>query len=251
MMILESRNNPVVKSARALAGVKARRETGMHLIEGDKLVCDAIGSGAAVTDLFIEEGFAFAPPEGARVHRVSRGVLESICDAKTPQRVAAVVRTPDTAMPEAFPAGLIVLLDGVQDPGNVGSIIRSADAFGACGVLLSKACADPFAPKTLRAAMGSTYHLPLWHCEPPEEALDRLREEGFTAVCGHLRGSETLPPLPSRLALVIGSEGGGVSDAVASRCTRYRLPMRGKAESLNAGVAAGVLLYIVSSHRQG
>jgi len=93
--------------------------------------------------------------------------------------------------------------------------------------------------------MGSTYHLPVWQGELVPE-LQKMRQQGFTALCGDLRGSETLPTLNASVALVIGSEGNGVSDAVASQCERYRLPMRGRAESLNASVAAGVLLYVVS-----
>lgn len=248
LMLMESRNNPIVKAARALDQAKARRETGTHRIEGDKLVRDAIASGVALEALFVEEGYAFTVPEDVRVYSVSRAVMESICDVRTPQHVAAVVRTPDTALPDVVPAGLLVLLDGVQDPGNVGTIIRSADAFGVQGVLLSQDCADPFAPKTLRAAMGSTYHLPLWICDPAS-ALDRLQAQGYAAICGHLDGSETFPALQPKRVLIIGSEGGGVSDAVAARCTLYRLPMRGKAESLNAAVAAGVLLYLLSEQR--
>jgi tRNA G18 (ribose-2'-O)-methylase SpoU len=93
--------------------------------------------------------------------------------------------------------------------------------------------------------MGSTYHLPVWQGELLPE-LAQMLKQGFTAVCGDLRGSETMPALSPNVALVIGSEGSGVSEAVAERCERFRLTMRGRAESLNASVAAGVLLYVVS-----
>lgn len=246
-MIIESRSNPIIKAARALASAKERRQTGLHLIEGEKLVCDAMASHAAITDVFIIDGMTFPTPPDARTHTVSQSVLESICQASTPQGVAAVVKTPELAPPAAYPAGFLVLLDGVQDPGNVGAILRSADVFGACGVLVSPDCADPFAPKTLRAAMGSTYHLPIWQAALPVE-LDRLRQQGYQVLCGHLQGSETLPPLDHKQrALVIGSEGRGVTEAVCARCTPYRLPMRGKAESLNAAVAAGILMYVLTS----
>lgn len=247
-MIIESRSNPIVKSTRALLAAKERRQAGLHLIEGEKLVRDAIVSGAPLTDLFLLDGQTLPAPDGVRVHTVTQSVLESICDAKTPQGVVAIVKTPGSALPARFPEGLIVLLDGVQDPGNVGAIIRSADAFGACGVLLSPACADPYAPKTLRAAMGSTYHLPVWQAEL-SGALNRLEEQGYQLLCGHLHGSPKLPALSKKLALVIGSEGSGVSETVAARCIRYRLPMPGRAESLNASVAAGILIYLASNRR--
>ncbi len=244
-MVIESRSNERVKNARRLLLRKERKRTGLHLIESIKLVQEAVLSGARIQACFIEDGVSFAPPEGAVTLTVGRSVLESLCESRTPQGVVAVVETPPLAPPDEYPAGLVVALDGVQDPGNVGAILRTADAFGAAGILLSPECADPYAPKTLRAAMGSTYHLPVWQGELPEE-LARMQPQGFFALCGDLKGDETLPPPAEKTVLVIGSEGQGVSDAVASLCARYRLPMRGKAESLNASVAAGILLYVVS-----
>ena len=244
-MIIESRSNERVKEARKLLLRKERKESGLHLIESEKLVAEAIASGARVVACFVEDGFAFSPPESAVVHVLSRAVLESLCESQTPQGVVAVVETPVITPPEAYPAGLVVVLDGVQDPGNVGTILRSADAFGAAGVLLSPSCADVFAPKTLRAAMGSSYHLPVWQGELAPE-LTKMRLAGFTALCGDLHGSETLPKLTRNVALVIGSEGNGVSAEVLALCEGFRLTMRGRAESLNASVAAGVLLYVVS-----
>ena len=245
-MIIASRNNPIVKSVRALSSAKERRAQGLHVIEGEKLVREALASGARVVDLFIEEGCDFAAPAGVNAHTVSHSVLTAITDSRTPQGVAATVRTPETTPPTAFESGLYVLLDGVQDPGNVGAIIRSGDAFGAKAVLLTGDCADAYSPKSLRAAMGSTYHLPIYTCDAATQ-LTRFLADGFVCVCGHLHGSETMPDVQSRAVLVIGSEGSGVSDAAAAKCARYRLPMPGKAESLNASVAAGVLLYMLSN----
>jgi TrmH family RNA methyltransferase len=244
-LIIESRSNERVKEARGLLLRKERKSSGLHLIESDKLLREAIASGARVVTIFVEQDYAFAPPDGAQVYIVTRAVLESLCESRTPQGVVAVVQTPPLTPPDAYPEGLIVALDGVQDPGNVGGILRSADAFGAKGVLLSPACADAYAPKTLRAAMGSTYHLPVWQGELALE-LEKMKRQGFTALCGDLRGSDTIPALSAGVALVIGSEGGGVGADVAAQCERYRLTMRGRAESLNASVAAGVLLYVVS-----
>jgi len=244
-LIIESRSNERVKEARKLLLRKERKSTGLHLIESDKLVREAIGSGARVVSLFVETGFNFVALGDTVLYHVTRSVLESLCESRTPQGVVAIVETPSLVTPDTYPEGLVVVLDGVQDPGNVGGILRSADAFGAAGLLLSPACADVYAPKTLRAAMGSTYHLPVWQ-GALEPELQKMKSEGFAALCGDLHGGETLPALSSRVALVIGSEGAGVSQSVAGHCESYRLPMRGRAESLNASVAAGVLLYVVS-----
>ena len=241
-MIITSRSNERVKSARALQDAKARKETGLHLIEGDKLVCDAIASGARVRTVFAKEGArAF---DGIETIFVNDGVMDAITSAKTPQNLCAVVETPDTACPEVYPEGLLVVLDRLQDPGNVGTIIRIADALGAAGVLLSPDSADPFSPKALRAAMGSTYHLPIY-IGSLRDALSRLIVQGFTCVCGHLKGSEMLPAITKRTALVIGSEGQGVSEETAAQCTLYRMPMHGRAESLNAAVFAALMMQTI------
>lgn len=247
--VIESRNNPLIKDMRTLATAKGRKTLGRHLVEGEKLVGDALLSGAPVETLFYVESFPIERlnvPEHVRRFRVSDSVLDSITDSRTPQGVAASIVTPDTSVPARFPEKLGVVLDGVQDPGNVGAILRSADAFGAGFVLLSPACADPFSPKAVRAAMGSTYHLPIYTGDVPN-ALDTLVSDGFLPLCGHLHGGETLPPLTEKTVLIIGNEGNGVSDEAASRCTLYRLPMFGRAESLNASVAAGILLYALRS----
>ena len=238
-MIITSRNNERVKAARDLQNAKGRKETGLHLIEGDKLVRDAIESGAGV-----ETVFALAPVptfDGIEMVEVSESVLDTLSTAKTPQNMCALVRTPSCACPDAYPEGLVVVLDRLQDPGNLGTIVRTADALGAAGVLIGAGCADPFSPKALRAAMGSTYHLPVW-IGSLETELTRLRTQGFTCICGHLGGEETLPRITKRTALVIGNEGQGVSDRTAQMCIRYRMPMRGRAESLNAAVFAALMM---------
>ncbi|MBQ1631641.1 MAG: RNA methyltransferase [Clostridia bacterium] len=241
-MIITSRSNERVKAARALQDAKARRETGLHLIEGDKLVLDAIASGARISAVFTKEaGRTF---DGIETVTVSESVMEALCTAKTPQNLCAVSETPDTGCPEEYPEGLVVVLDRLQDPGNVGTILRTADALGASGVVISADSADPFSPKALRAAMGSTYHFPIYIGTLQKELL-RLKQQGFCCICGHLKGSETLPAIGKRTALVIGNEGQGVSNETAALCELYRMPMRGRAESLNAAVFAALMMQTV------
>lgn len=246
-LIIESTKNENVKRARALANRKGRVEQGLHFIEGENLVREAVVSGMEFGDAFIEEGHdlmrAVLEGSGAKVYTVKRAVMESLTHTETPQWVCACVKTPECPLPDYYPEGLIVALDTVQDPGNLGTIVRTADAMGAAGVLLSRGCADPFAPKTLRAAMGSTYHLPLYMAEDLTAELKKLNAQGFTAICGHLKGSGELPDPGKKCVLVIGNEGHGVSDEAADLCRKYRLPMYGFAESLNASVAAGILIY--------
>ncbi len=251
-VVITARSNERIKQARALLQAKERRTRGLHLIEGEKLLIEAVSSGCTPEEVFLEDGYSLPPelPHDLPVQLVSRSVLESLTVSATPQHVAAVVRTPDLTPPVIYPDGLAVVLDCVQDPGNVGTILRTADALGASCVLLGAGSADAFSGKTLRAAMGSSYHLPLYTGDAAAE-LRRMCEQGFLCIAGHLRGSESLPPLKTKTALVIGSEGNGVSDEVAALCALYRLPMRGRAESLNAAVAAALLLYELSNRIYG
>lgn len=253
-MVIESTRNETVKRARALAQKKGRDEQGLHFIEGEKLVREAVVSGAQFAEAFIEEDHdlmaAVLAGSGAAVYTVKRAVMESLTNTETPQWVCATVKTPDVPLPEYYPEGLIVALDRVQDPGNLGAILRTADAMGACGLLLGEGCADPYAPKPIRASMGSIYHIPVW-TGSLEQELKRLKEQGFTLVCGHLKGQNTLPKVGNRCALVIGNESSGVSDEAAEQCEKYRLPMYGLAESLNASVAAGILIYELSKTMRG
>ena len=245
-MIIESTKNEQVKRTRALATKKGRTETGLHFIEGDKLVREAVISGVTFHDAFIEEGhdlmYAILEGAGAKVSLVTRAVMKTLTNTNEPQWVCASVETPKCDVPIMYPHGLIVVLDSVQDPGNIGTIIRTADAFGASGVLVNAECADPFAPKPVRASMGSVYHIPIWEGNLGKEIM-RIKDQGYSLVCGHLDGSETLPETNENIALIIGNEGHGVSDSISDMCIKYRLPMYGMAESLNASVAAGILIY--------
>ncbi len=247
-MRIESRSNETVKRVRSLSSRKGRLEHGVHLIEGRKLLQEAIASGMTLSEAFFEEGHELemeALPAGVATYTVTRSVMEAVCDTSTPQHVCATVKTPSLELPQSYPKGLLVALDTVQDPGNLGTILRTADAMGACGVLLSEGCADPFSPKCIRAAMGSTYHLPLWRGKL-KEALQTLHHDGYCCICGHLQGQEVLPHPTDRCVIVIGNEGNGVAGEIAALCVLVRLPMYGRAESLNASMAAGLLMYEVA-----
>ena len=249
--MITSAKNETVKKLRSLRTKKGRKETGLHLIEGERLVFDAIASGAEPDTVLVAEGNADIEKRleeaGVFYSLVSSGALASVCDTESPQGVCAAVKTPDTTPPERYPQqkGLIVALDRLQDPGNLGTILRTADAFGAAGLLLSEGCVDPFSPKSLRSAMGSTYHIPVWQGDIVTE-LDKLSAQGFALVCGHLKGREALPELPRNRVIIIGSEANGASEEAAERAYLYRLPMKGRAESLNAAVAAAILIYKLS-----
>ena len=163
---ITSRTNPRVQRARSLREGKYRKETGCHFVEGDKLVREALSSGVKVETVFVREGYAGAMDFPCETLLVSDSVMDALSTAGTPQSLCAVARTPALFLPEAF-SGTVLLLEDVQDPGNVGTLIRTADALGASCVILSPQCADPFSPKTLRSSMGSVYHLPVYTRDIP------------------------------------------------------------------------------------
>ena len=248
---ITSLKNPKVQAWRSLKERKGRKETGCFLVEGRKMVAEALASSFPVAAVLVDEArlaeFSLPDegrlPEGVDVFLLPEHVLAAVCDTKTPQGVAAVVRMAEPGMS----GQRLVALDGVQDPGNVGTIIRTADAAGFDGVLLSGQCADPFSPKVLRATMGSVFRMALRVTDDLPGALEALRLSGYAVLSSQLDGEPFGPVargVSAPFALVIGSEGSGVSEPVRRLAThRVALPMRGGAESLNAAVAAGIMMY--------
>ena len=172
-------------------------------------------------------------------------VMASISPAKTPQGVLFTCRVPVLPVPETLPGRRYVVLDGVQDPGNVGTVLRTLDAFDADGLLLTGGCADPFGPKTVRASMGAVFRRPVWSVTP-EELGDLLRRSGIPLYGAALRDdTEDARALDlRRCAIAIGSEGRGLTEQVLALCDRtVRIPMEAHCESLNAAMAAAVLLW--------
>lgn len=239
-MIISSRANQTVKMVRALHQAKARKESGLHFIEGDKLVLEALQSGAQLQTVFGAEDYP--PLENVNYVTVTRPVMEALCQTDTPQKLCATVKTPSQHCPDDYSDGLIVVLDGLQDVGNVGTIIRTADALGASAVMLSEDSVDAYSPKCVRASMGSCYHLPIYRGELIGE-LEKMKSQGVLCLCGHLQGNEQLPKGQPRTALIVGNEGNGVRDSIAQLCYKYKLPQHGKAESLNAAVFSAILMY--------
>jgi len=243
MEILSSVKNPKIAVWKSLKERKGRKETGCFLVEGRKMVEEALASDFKVRAVLVDQDRAeeFHLPDGA-VYAMPSHVLAAVCDTKTPQGIAAVVE----ARQITRLGNRLVVLDGVQDPGNVGTIIRTADAAGMDGVILSEQCADVFGPKTLRATMGSVFRMPMAVTADLPSMLEGLKGEGYAVISSQLDGEPFYEraPVGELFCLVIGSEGNGVSETVQRIAThRVKLPMRGGAESLNAAVAAGIMMY--------
>ena len=250
MKEITSIHNPAVLALRELQRPRARREQGLFLCESAKMVREALALSLCRT-LIVEHGretdyaqeIGQADAQGAQVLLVTAPVMQALSEAKTPQGIAATVAI--RPEPQTLTGSRIVALDGVQDPGNVGTILRTADAAGFDGALLSDACADLYGAKTLRATMGSVFRVPVMRTADLPAALEEMKARGYAIVATELGGADFYANCPhERCVLVIGSEGRGVSEAVRAVATHHlALPMRGGAESLNAAVAAGIMIY--------
>ena len=247
---ITAKDNPVIKLITGLqTSAKTRRESGLFVLEGLRLLSDAAENGVRFEKLIVSASAAekyakdveiFAQ-NAAELIRIPDHLFEKISDTKSPQGVCAVCRTVTRAAGEIDRNGKYVLLDGVADPANVGAIARTGEALGISGIILTGNACDPYAPKTLRASMGTLLRLPLFFWENIGE------NPGLTLyACVVEKTAKDIGTLSfgPGSAIVIGNEANGISEAVkeaADHCVT--VPMRGKAESLNAAAAAAIAIW--------
>ncbi|MBJ3775899.1 TrmH family RNA methyltransferase [Acuticoccus mangrovi] len=251
---ITSTQNPVIKAAKALQQRKARAESGLFLAEGHKLIVDALDEGwppemiIALEPKSDEEGVtklaARVRAQGGDVIFTNIPVMEKLARRDNPQTVIGVFEQRFAPL-ETMTKGTVVALEGPRDPGNVGTIIRTADAVGASGLILIGAATDPFGVETVRATMGSIFHVPI-------ARTDLARFSSFAVdfpgriVGTHLNGTVDLRDVPAAepQMLLMGTEQSGLTEAAASVCDPLvKIAMAGKADSLNLAVATAVALY--------
>ncbi len=246
MEIITSRSNRLIKHIRKLTSDREyRRSSGLFFGEGPKLLAEALKAGIPIEAVVTAQGVDPPGLDGLWRAEVPADLLNSLCDTKTPQGVLFLAQMPDTAPPERLTGDRWLVLDGLQDPGNVGTIWRTADALGADGLILTNHCADPFSPKTVRATMGACFRLPVY--ETQAEHLSGLLERSGLPLYATALREDTVDIKTARLsrcAVVIGSEGRGVSPELLRLSEKtIKIPMRERCESLNAAVAAAVILW--------
>ncbi|WP_426451539.1 TrmH family RNA methyltransferase [Paenibacillus sp. S-38] len=262
--VIRSLQNPRVKQWTELQSRKGREKTGRFVVEGHHLVQEALQSDAMPDTLVYSaerrdscrELLEEAAQQGIECVPVGEEVLAKCTDTGTPQPVFAVVPKlswrPQDLLKASEQGGLVVVVDGMQDPGNLGTIIRSADAVGASGVLLGKGTVDLYNPKTVRSTMGSMFHLPVVQGDLTEW-LPAAAERGVQVVSTSLQGAVSCYEHDFRAPtwFVIGNEGQGVSPEVQALAQHNVLiPMAGRAESLNAAMAATVVLFEAMRQRR-
>ncbi len=249
--MITSRDNPKVKWMASLRDKKGRREEGCFLVEGAILVADALDSAMTPRHVLYDSAALAATARGrallqrvagAHADEVGAAVLQSVCDTVSPQGIVAAFAIPPA--PETLPAeGLVVVLDGLRDPGNVGSLLRSAQAAGCAAVVATPDTADLYSPKVVRAAMGAHVHGQV--LEAPWERLTALLHGRAIYLAEAGAGQPYYEIDWTRpTALVIGNETEGPRPE-AQRCAtgRVSIPMPGRAESLNAAVAASIIIF--------
>ena len=244
---ITSRTNPLMAHIRRLASSRSHRcETGEYLGDGVKLLEEAVRWGAPLTAVVYTPGTALPslPPEVRQVE-VPADVMRSVSPMEAPQGALFVARTPCLEPPGTLCGRRYLALEGVQDPGNVGTILRTADAYGADGLFLLPGCADLYNHKTVRSSMGAVFRLPAWSCTLEE--LRALSARAGLPLLGTALREDTVDLREADLGrsiVLLGSEGRGLSEDALSACRQtVRIPMEAKCESLNVAAAAAAVLW--------
>ncbi len=250
MKLITSSENQIYKSAMLLKQKKYRDAQKKYVIEGPNLIQEALKNGAEIEALIQSEEFCFKS-DSIPMTRFSSALFRKLSETETPQGILAIVKKSIYTADQFFSekkerSGNFVVLDRLQDPGNIGTILRTADAAGYGGVILLKGTADIYSAKVVRAAAGSLFRVPVLWIDTPEEAIGILRDWGKKIYV-------TVPSADSyyyhtdmrdHIGLVIGNEGSGACDVlIQSADKKIKIPMEGTIESLNAAVAASILMY--------
>lgn len=253
-MEITSVNNALVKATAELKQKKYRQERQLFLAEGLRTVEEAIGSNTviqlfytAIEDERTRAVLETAAEKGLELYCVSENVIKKISDTDSPQGIVAVCKMQNMKLENLFAKGeMLLVLDRVGDPGNVGTMLRTADAAGIGGIVLLKGCVDIYAPKTVRSTMGSLFHIPVFAGADEALFIKAAKRAGYELLVTTLEGADNLykADLRGRIAFVMGNEANGVTSTLLQEADkRVYIPMQGRAESLNVAIAAGVVMF--------
>jgi len=240
---ITSASNPLLKSVRRAVARGGLTRDGYIVAETPHLLREALRSGCEIGAVLVAASARIEMPDNVRVLELDNGLFRSVAATEAPQGVIALVRPKVWRMYELFPRNaLVVVLDGVQDPGNAGTVIRSAEAFGATGIVFLKGTVSPYNPKAVRASAGSVFRVPLVTGVSPEEARAALASVDRYAASARGAVTAASAAFVRPCAIIIGSEGAGISEGMSAGAVGIRIPTTG-VESLNAATAAAILLY--------
>lgn len=259
IMINSTSNKQIKNLVQLLTKSKARREQQLFVVEGIRMYREVPQERLVKT--YVSESF-YAKEEhrallkDTEVEIVSDRVFASTSDTKTPQGILCLVREKEYTMPELLRQKnpMLILLEDIQDPGNLGTIFRTAEAAGASGIIMSSKTADIYNPKTIRSTMGSVYRMPFMCVKDFGPVLEQLKRRNIRTYAAHLQGSSeyTAQDYTKGCAFMIGNEGNGLSENLVKQAdARVKIPMCGEVESLNAAVSTAVLIFEARRQRNG
>lgn len=257
-MITSSTNQQMKNIAMLIKKAKARKEQGLFVVEGKKMFMEVPREwifGVYVSESFLKQEDAKTLLKGIVYETVSDSVFKSISDTQTPQGILCLVRTPRYEIGQLLQGEHthLLVLESIQDPGNLGTMLRTGEGAGITGVIMNQTTVDLFNPKTIRSTMGSIYRIPYFISPDLEETLQELKEQGVKVYAAHLKGKMQYdePDYTKPSAFLIGNEGNGLSDRIAEMADSYiRIPMEGQVESLNAAISASLLMYEANRQRR-
>lgn len=251
-MITSTSNVQIKEIIALLKKSKERKEKKAFVIEGRKMFEEICQEKSRVVKAFFSDSYVKeqyrdrALPE-VPYEIVADSVFDAMAETVTPQGVLAIVRMPEYSLEDMISAaGTLVLLENLRDPGNLGTIIRTAEAAGVSGVILSKESVDIYNPKVIRSTMGAVYRVPFLYVEDFMELLQKLQEKEVRLLAAHLKGQKTFDKADysGKVGILIGNEANGLSEEASERADeKVLIPMAGSVESLNAAVAAALLMY--------
>ncbi|WFR57984.1 RNA methyltransferase [Anaerocolumna sp. AGMB13025] len=260
--MISSSSNPQIKNIVQLQKKpKTRTEQKAFVIEGIKMFEESKESGylikAYVSESFYEEKLREAPDyfNGFSYEIVTDGVLKEASDTLTPQGIMAVVKMPIYTLDKIITdqKANLVLLEDIRDPGNLGTILRTAEGAGVTGIILSKTSVDMYNPKVIRSTMGAIYRMPFVYAEDFETAITEVKKNKISVYAAHLQAAQAYDEVnyQEKCAILIGNEANGLSNEIAAMSDQYiKIPMSGSVESLNAAIAAAILMYEVYRQRR-
>ena len=250
-MITSTSNQQMKKLSLLMKKAKERREQGLFVVEGIKMFREAPEEwieGVYVSEQFMENPEHEALLSGVTYEVVADSVFKAVSDTQTPQGILALIRMPHYTLEDVMQGERthLLLLESVQDPGNLGTMVRTGEGAGITGIIMNKTTVDLFNPKTIRSTMGSIYRVPYLITEHLPDLLDELHKENIRLYAAHLKGDTYYDAFDftGACGFLIGNEGNGLSDEIAECADCYlKIPMEGKVESLNAAVSAALLMY--------
>ncbi|KPU42121.1 putative TrmH family tRNA/rRNA methyltransferase [Oxobacter pfennigii] len=262
MEIIKSKDNQILKYIRKLKNKKTRLENGEFLIEGIRFIEEALISNADIKYCICSHELKGDRAEiliknlkdkGITVYAAEDKLMKDICDTETPQGIAAVVKQKHYDEDLLFlNSNYTIVADRIQDPGNMGTIIRTADAAGADLIVLSNGSVDPYSPKVLRSTMGSIFHIPIILSNDINGAAERMKKSGFLIYATSLDAKSFYydENYRGKTAVIIGNEANGVEAVLLNKADKLiKIPMPGRAESLNASVSAGIVMFEIARQR--